>query len=146
MTHVIDEKTGLPVPPIPGTYWEVREFNGGEVFPATPDKEESLVDFELAGYYVLLCMEEWTEASRVIKRNPKARFWNSEPKEITEHIPPKRIEQVLYRRWCGSLDWTLEEWRIREAAKDICERVGMERKRAEAAQRLVGKYPPNKIG
>lgn len=144
--YSIDENTGLPVPPIPGTYWEVREFNEGEVFLATPGKEESLVDVDLAGYYVLLCKEEWTEASRCIKRNPKARFWNSEPKEITEQIPPKRIEHVLYLWWCGTLDWTLQEWQIKEAAKSICERLAQERERAEAAQRLLGKYPPNKLG
>lgn len=146
MKLVIDEKTGLPVPPIPGTYWEVREFNAGEVFPSMPYKAASLVDTDQAGYYVLLCMEEWTEASWRIKRNPKARFWNSEPKEITEQIPSKRNVQVLYRWMCGTINWTLEEWRILRTAKNICERVALERDRAEAAQRLVGKYPPNKLG
>lgn len=144
MTHVIDEKTGLPVPPIPGTYWEVREFSAGEVFPAMPDKEARLVDPRQAGYYVLLCMEEWTEASWCIKRNPKARFWNSEPKEITEQIPPKRIEHVLYRRMCRPLHVTLSEELILRDTQQICDQVAYEQEHAEAAQRLVGKYPPNK--
>lgn len=146
MEHEIDVNTGLPVPPIPGTYWEVRKFCAGDVFPATGDKDERLVDTLDAGYYVLLCMEDWSEASVRIRRNPKAHFWNSEPKEITETISPKRTVYVLHRKRCGITSTILEDWQVLSAAKSVCTDIALDKERARAAQRLLGKYPPNKLG
>lgn len=145
-TITIDEATGLPKLP-EGLYWEVRRLAPGEDIPMRGHLEgerSELVDYPLAGYYLLLCALEVTEGYRWRSDNPKAHWWNREPKELSGEVEAKTrvfIAEIQYI-CVDHPDVALTPEKIRKTAQWIMD----EDSRRRSNRELVGKYPPNKLG
>ena len=145
-TITIDESTGLPKLP-EGLYWEVRRLMPGENMPITGSFEGDdyePVDYPIAGYYLLRCIDIVIEGYRWRSDNPKAHWWNREPKELSGEVKSKTrvfVDEIQFL--CADHpEVALTPEKIRKTAQWIMD----EDSRRRSNRELVGKYPPNKLG
>ena len=150
-TITIDESTGLPKLP-EGLYWEVVKVQLGDNNPSQsqPVRWTPLIvsEAECTGYFLRLCQRTVGETVyKERRRNPEAGWWNRKPRFLPP-LPPTPVEgfRVLECQFVAMLEGTLTKEKILGTAEWIMRDIEREQKKAEAEERLLGKYPPNKLG
>lgn len=129
-------------------YWEVAKYSVGDELP-----DGTLANYNEAGYYVVWWEQTYLPAEYGWKKNPQARWWNTQSSHLFGGVRPPRYEklcvdyQPIYSPCLvgNYLDFRLPEHITEAQVRATAEVMVAAAKRKRRSEALLGCYPPKKL-